>query len=154
MREALPWLSPRLEPSESRRYAAVLVCRELASEAPAVFNVHVASFLDGVWGGLRDTKLHVREARVQALEVRRTSRGTAGVSVAHEFGGGGERPGLEQGVCWGSGEVEAQGMFCVHACMHPPMRASVHAESYAHTALRPATHVTFMHAHHSVCWCW
>ncbi len=88
MREALPWLSPRLEPSESRRYAAVLVCRELASEAPAVFNVHVASFLDGVWGGLRDPKLHVREASVQALEVRRTSRGTAGVSVAHEFGGG------------------------------------------------------------------
>jgi FKBP12-rapamycin complex-associated protein len=70
VREALPWLNSRLEPSEFRRYAAVLVCRELASEAPAVFNVHVKPFLDGIWGGLRDPKLHVREASVQALEVR------------------------------------------------------------------------------------
>jgi FKBP12-rapamycin complex-associated protein len=69
VRESLPWLNPRLEPSEYRRYAAVLVCRELASEAPAVFNVHVKAFLDGIWGGLRDPKLHVREASVQALEV-------------------------------------------------------------------------------------
>lgn len=69
VREALPWLNSRLEPSEYRRYAAVLVCREMASEAPAVFNVHVKAFLDGIWGGLRDQKLHVREASVQALEV-------------------------------------------------------------------------------------
>lgn len=69
VREALPWLNSRLEPSEFRRYAAVLVCREMASEAPAVFNVHVKAFLDGIWGGLRDPKLHVREASVQALEV-------------------------------------------------------------------------------------
>eukprot|EP00882_Tetradesmus_deserticola_P018605 GHRQ01019983.1.p1 GENE.GHRQ01019983.1~~GHRQ01019983.1.p1 ORF type:complete len:439 (+),score=205.09 GHRQ01019983.1:451-1767(+) len=68
VREALPWLNSRIEPSEFRRYAAVLVCRELASEAPAVFNVHVKAFLDGIWGGLRDPKLHVREASVQALE--------------------------------------------------------------------------------------
>lgn len=69
VREALPWLNSRLEPSEYRRYAAVLVCREMASEAPAVFNVHVKTFLDLIWGGLRDQKLHVREASVQALEV-------------------------------------------------------------------------------------
>jgi hypothetical protein len=36
-----------------------------------VFNVHVQPFLDGIWGGLRDPKLHIREASVQALEVRR-----------------------------------------------------------------------------------
>ncbi|GBF92737.1 target of growth-regulatory PI3K kinase [Raphidocelis subcapitata] len=67
VRDALPWLNPRLEPSEARRYAAVLILRELADCAPAVFNVHVKSFIDGVWGGLRDPKLHVREASVQAL---------------------------------------------------------------------------------------
>ncbi len=69
VRDALPWLNPRLEPSESRRYAAVLILRELADVAPAIFNVHVKAFIDGVWGGLRDPKLHVRDASVQALQV-------------------------------------------------------------------------------------
>eukprot|EP00879_Flechtneria_rotunda_P018991 GHRR01019938.1.p1 GENE.GHRR01019938.1~~GHRR01019938.1.p1 ORF type:complete len:394 (+),score=91.93 GHRR01019938.1:582-1763(+) len=69
VRESLHWLSASGATfSEFRRYAAVLVCREMASEAPAVFNVHVKSFLDGIWGGLRDPKLHIREASVQALE--------------------------------------------------------------------------------------
>ena len=68
VRDALPWLSPRLEPSEARRYAAALVLRELAAAAPAVFNVHVRAFIDGVWGGLRDPKLRVREASVAALQ--------------------------------------------------------------------------------------
>jgi FKBP12-rapamycin complex-associated protein len=77
VRDALPWLNPRLEPSEGRRYAAVLILRELADCAPAVFNVHVKAFIDGVWGGLRDPKLHVRDASVQALQVGRP-RGQGG----------------------------------------------------------------------------
>jgi FKBP12-rapamycin complex-associated protein len=79
----LPWLNSRIEPSDYRRYAAVLVCRELASEAPAVFNVHVKAFLDGIWGGLRDPKLHVREASVQALEVRRPAVITCHMTGTH-----------------------------------------------------------------------
>ncbi|KIY93538.1 FKBP12-rapamycin complex-associated protein [Monoraphidium neglectum] len=77
VRDALPWLNPRLEPSEGRRYAAVLILRELADCAPAVFNVHVKAFIDGVWGGLRDPKLHVRDASVQALQ---SSLHLAGIS--------------------------------------------------------------------------
>lgn len=45
------------------------MCREMANVAPAVFNVHVKPFLDGIWGGLRDPKPHIREASVSALEV-------------------------------------------------------------------------------------
>jgi hypothetical protein len=41
----------------------------MANVAPAVFNVHVKPFLDGIWGGLRDPKPHIREASVSALEV-------------------------------------------------------------------------------------
>ncbi len=54
---------------EHRRYAAVLVLRELAQQAPAVFNVHVKSFIDAIWSALKDTRLHVREGAVAALKV-------------------------------------------------------------------------------------
>lgn len=53
--------------SYNRRYAAVLVLRELAMHAPTVFNVHVSSFIDAVWPALRDVRLYVREAAVRAL---------------------------------------------------------------------------------------
>jgi FKBP12-rapamycin complex-associated protein len=69
VRACLPWLDPGLEPSEARRYAAVLILREMAEAAPAVFNVHVKPFLDAIWGGLRDPRRHVREASVAALKV-------------------------------------------------------------------------------------
>ncbi len=32
-----------------------------------MFNVHVASFIDAIWGALRDARVHVREAAVLAL---------------------------------------------------------------------------------------
>ena len=65
VRRALEWLHG--DRSEARRYAAVLVLRELAENAPTVFNVHVPAFIDGVWGALRDPRLHVREAAVEAV---------------------------------------------------------------------------------------
>lgn len=38
----------RTERYEPRRYAAVLVLKELAINAPTLFNVHVAAFVDQV----------------------------------------------------------------------------------------------------------
>eukprot|EP00891_Asterochloris_glomerata_P006787 jgi/Astpho2/6787/fgenesh1_pm.00103_%23_6_t len=65
VRRALDWL--RGERQESRRYAAVLILRQMALNAPAVFNVHVRAFIDVIWTGLRDPKLHIRESAVDAL---------------------------------------------------------------------------------------
>ena len=48
----------------------MLVLREMADNAPAVFNVHVSAFIKHVWAGLRDPKLINREASVAALRVR------------------------------------------------------------------------------------
>ena len=53
--------------SGARRYAAVLVLRELAEHAPEVFNVHISSFIDAVWPALRDSRLFARQAAVRAL---------------------------------------------------------------------------------------
>ena len=68
MRRSLDWL--RGESQGNRRYAAVLILREMAENAPAVFNVHVQSFIEIIWAGLRDVKVIVREASVSALRVR------------------------------------------------------------------------------------
>ena len=63
----MDWL--RGESQGNRRYAAVLILREMAENAPAVFNVHVQSFIEIIWAGLRDAKVIVREASVAALRV-------------------------------------------------------------------------------------
>ena len=52
---------------EARRYAAVLILRELAANAPTVFNVHVPAFIDAIWPALRDPRMNVRLAAVRAL---------------------------------------------------------------------------------------
>lgn len=41
---------------------------ELAIAAPAVFNVHVKVFVEAIWNGIRDPKLHIRETAVAALQ--------------------------------------------------------------------------------------
>lgn len=41
--------------------------RQLAEHAPAVFNVHVRSFIEVIWHPLRDPRQHIREAAVDAL---------------------------------------------------------------------------------------
>lgn len=41
----------------------------MAENAPAVFNVHVQSFIEIIWAGLRDAKVIFREASVAALRV-------------------------------------------------------------------------------------
>jgi hypothetical protein len=67
VRLAIDWLAR--ERSDQLRYAAVLILREMAENAPAIFNVHVQQFIDVIWAGLRDAKLYVREASVDALRV-------------------------------------------------------------------------------------
>ncbi|WOH04828.1 hypothetical protein DCAR_0624240 [Daucus carota subsp. sativus] len=62
---ALEWL--RGERVEYRRFAAVLILKEMAENASTVFNVHVADFVDAIWVALRDPTLAVRERAVEAL---------------------------------------------------------------------------------------
>ncbi|KAK9863722.1 hypothetical protein WJX84_006709 [Apatococcus fuscideae] len=65
IRRSLEWLCG--ERQEMRRYAAVLLLREMAEAAPAVFNVHVRTFIDAIFNGLFEDKLIVREGSVAAL---------------------------------------------------------------------------------------
>ncbi|XP_022148800.1 serine/threonine-protein kinase TOR [Momordica charantia] len=62
---ALDWL--RGERVEYRRFAAVLILKEMAENASTVFNVHVPEFVDAIWVALRDPQLAVRERAVEAL---------------------------------------------------------------------------------------
>ena len=66
VKRSLEWLHAT-DRVEARRYAAVLILRELASNAPTVFNVHVPAFIHAIWPALRDPRLTVREAAVRAL---------------------------------------------------------------------------------------
>ncbi|GMH23702.1 hypothetical protein Nepgr_025545 [Nepenthes gracilis] len=65
IKNALEWL--RAERVEHRRLAAVLILKEMAENAPTVFNVHVPAFVDSIWVALRDPALDVRERAVEAL---------------------------------------------------------------------------------------
>lgn len=65
VKRGIQWLAaPR---QEHLRLAGVLLLRQLAENAPAIFNVHVRSFIEVIWNPLRDSRQHVREAAVAAL---------------------------------------------------------------------------------------
>ncbi|PHU26335.1 Serine/threonine-protein kinase TOR [Capsicum chinense] len=64
---ALEWL--RGERIEYRRFAAVLILKEMAENASTVFNVNVPKFVDAIWVALRDPTLVVRGKAVEALRV-------------------------------------------------------------------------------------
>ncbi|KAJ4809422.1 Serine/threonine-protein kinase [Rhynchospora pubera] len=66
IKNALDWLKAP-ERVEYRRFAAVLILKEMAENASTVFNVHVPEFVDAIWVPLRDPELHVRERAVEAL---------------------------------------------------------------------------------------
>ena len=51
----------------------------LSTQSPIL--PHLQTFIDGVWHPLRDPKLSMREAAVQALKVRAGCRGGEGVSA-------------------------------------------------------------------------
>ncbi|PHT56265.1 hypothetical protein CQW23_04751 [Capsicum baccatum] len=62
---SLEWL--RGERIEYRRFAAVLILKEMAENASTVFNIHVLEFVDAIWVALRDPMLVVREKAIEAL---------------------------------------------------------------------------------------
>jgi FKBP12-rapamycin complex-associated protein len=64
---ALEWLHG-IERVEQKRYAATLVLRQLALEAPTMFIQHIATFLDHIWVALRDPKLFIRESAIDAVK--------------------------------------------------------------------------------------
>lgn len=57
----------RGERNELRRYAAVLVLKQLAVNAPTLFNTHARSFFTLIWTGIRDCRSSIREASIEAL---------------------------------------------------------------------------------------
>ncbi|KAL1192594.1 Serine/threonine-protein kinase TOR [Cardamine amara subsp. amara] len=65
MRTAFLWLGE--DRVEYRRFAAVLILKEMAENASTVFNVHVPQFVEAIWVALRDQQLQVRERAVEAL---------------------------------------------------------------------------------------
>jgi len=65
VQSSIQWLAgPRQEYS---LIAGVMVLQELAIAAPAVFNVHVRSFIEVIWNPLRDSDPGIRKAAVSAL---------------------------------------------------------------------------------------
>ncbi|KAJ3294404.1 phosphatidylinositol kinase- protein kinase tor1 [Rhizoclosmatium sp. JEL0117] len=62
---ALEWLQG--DRNESRRYAAVLIIRELSINSSTIIYSYLQQILDHIWTGLRDPKLQVRETAADAL---------------------------------------------------------------------------------------
>lgn len=62
VKRALEWIT-----SERSVLAAVLIIKELAQNAPTIFYIHVFSFFDKVWYGLRDPRIQVRDITGEAL---------------------------------------------------------------------------------------
>lgn len=67
VKQSLEWLSKERVDSPCRRYTAVLVLKELAENAPTIFNVYVNKFLNSIWSAVYDNKRLVREAAVSAV---------------------------------------------------------------------------------------
>ena len=66
LKRALEWLG-QTERYEPHRYASVLILKELALNAPTLFNLHVGDFVVLIWNALTDISLGIREAAVEAL---------------------------------------------------------------------------------------
>ena len=68
-KRALEWLEGFKEKhkDEGRRFAGLLVLKELAENAPTLFYAHVSSFLIHIWKGIKDQNIETREASILAL---------------------------------------------------------------------------------------
>ncbi|KAF2267940.1 ARM repeat-containing protein [Lojkania enalia] len=62
---ALEWL--QLERSENRRFAAVLILRELAKNSPTLMYQWIAQIFEVIWVALRDPKVLIRESAAEAI---------------------------------------------------------------------------------------
>ncbi|KAL2912121.1 phosphatidylinositol kinase-related protein kinase tor1 [Polyrhizophydium stewartii] len=65
VKRALEWLQG--DRNEARRFAAALIIKELALNAPTLVYVYVPQIVDLIWVGLRDQKVSIREAAAQSL---------------------------------------------------------------------------------------
>ena len=63
VQQALEWLQDRLE---TRRFAAVLIFRELARNSPTLLYAFVPQIFDCIWIALRDDKVLIRETASEA----------------------------------------------------------------------------------------
>ena len=68
VQKALSWLGAGKTP-QHKPLAAALMLKELAVAMPAVFNMHVRTFIVCIWTGIRNPSLAVRHASVDALRV-------------------------------------------------------------------------------------
>jgi FKBP12-rapamycin complex-associated protein len=62
---ALEWL--QLERQETRRFAAVLILRELAKHSPTLMYQWIAQIFEVIWVALRDPKVLIRESAAEAI---------------------------------------------------------------------------------------
>ncbi|PHT56291.1 hypothetical protein CQW23_04777 [Capsicum baccatum] len=76
---ALEWLCG--ERIEYRRFAAVLILKDMAENASTVFNVHVPEFADAIWVALRDPTLVVQEIAFVLLKSVRQGRVFSGACL-------------------------------------------------------------------------
>ena len=67
VKSALEWLQSDRPGQESRRFAAVLIIRELAHNSPTLLFTYVPQILDSIWTGIRDPKVLIRETAAEAV---------------------------------------------------------------------------------------
>ncbi len=65
VKSALEWLQS--DRQENRRFAAVLVIRELAKNSPTLIYAFVPQVLDCIWVAVRDQKVLIRETAAEAV---------------------------------------------------------------------------------------
>lgn len=65
IQSALEWL--RSDRQESRRFAAVLVIRDMARSSPTLVYAFVPQILDCIWVAIRDAKVLIRETAAEAV---------------------------------------------------------------------------------------
>lgn len=66
LKQSIEWLQG--ERVENRRWAGVLLVRELSRTVPNLLYDHLADLIDNVWYALRDAKVAIREAAAGALD--------------------------------------------------------------------------------------
>ncbi|KAI5778883.1 armadillo-type protein [Geopyxis carbonaria] len=67
MKQALEWL--QIDRQENRRFASVLLLRELARSSPTLIYGFIAQILELIWVAVRDPKVLIRETAAEALAV-------------------------------------------------------------------------------------
>lgn len=83
IQSALEWLQS--ERQENRRFAAVLVIRELARGSPTLLYGFVPQVFELIWVGLRDPKILIRETSAEAVSECFEILAARDVTVRHQW---------------------------------------------------------------------